>query len=348
MLILTPINLHPVYSCNGTRPSKNRIVIQLHTMSANSTLFWVNKTPESSSLSNCANEKNTLSQIRSHTLTVAHKSNRVNRLIKRTPHDLSWTPRNITRGPIGDLSFQASTQKYRDSSPLTDIKVSESKNIQRERDSPSDTSGEDIFRSALQINCLSGIPDPFLSYSIELDTTALDLLWYFENIWTQCAFKLPGCVGYGQKPVEQYEITAMIQQCLANKNHSYCLLAATSARIQYIHHHDEARYSHSGLSLAHGYAGRALHGVRQRIEVHSGIETTSELSEEESTDILFLAAYEIFCWDETGAEQHLTAVRRLYKQEISNIFIKRLQANLERLVAKSAAGAVGKPLCHAV
>jgi hypothetical protein len=212
-------------------------------MSANSNLFWVNKTRDSSSLSNCRNEKNTLSQIRSHTLTVAHKSNRAKRLIKRTPRDLSWTQRNITRGPIGDLSFQASSQKHGNSNLLTGVGVSESENVQRERDSPSDT---DIFGNALKIHCLSGIPDPFLSYSIELDTIALDHLWYFENIWTQCAFKLPGCVGYGQKPIEQYEITALIQQYLANEIHSYCLLAATGARIQYIHHHQDAQDGRSG------------------------------------------------------------------------------------------------------
>jgi hypothetical protein len=311
-------------------------------MSANSNLFWVNKTRDSSSLSNCRNEKNTLSQIRSHTLSVAHKSNRVKRPINRTPLDLSWTRRNITRGPIGDLLFQASTQNHRDGNPLTDVGIQESENVQRERDSPSDTGRESIFGNALEINCLSGIPDPFLSCSIELDITALNHLWYFENIWTQCAFKLPECVGYGQKPIEQYETTAMIQQYLANKTHSYCLLAATGARIQYIHHHQESRDGHSGLSMAHGYAAKALRGVRQRIEEHGRI----EFSEEDSTDILFLAAYEIFCSNEIGAEQHLTAVRRVYKQEISNTFMKRLQVNLERLAAKPAAGDVRRLLSH--
>jgi hypothetical protein len=88
-------------------------------------------------------------------------------------------------------------------------------------------------------------------------------------------------------------------------------------------HNREGRNDVSGL--AHCYAARALHGIRQRMQEHS------LFSEEDSTDLLFLAAYEIFYSDELGAEKHLAAVRRLYKQEISNKFVRRLQANLEAL-----------------
>jgi hypothetical protein len=318
-------------------------------MSTISNLVWVNKTRDSSSLSNCRSEKNTFSQIRSHALTVAHKSSRVKRLIKRQPLDLSWTRRNVRKSPTDGSWSQASSQQRGDNGPVTGGAVhfvtrpnesqsesrSRSFSLQRRRDSFPDTGEGNIFENALIIHRLSGIADPFSSYSIELDTAARDHLWYFENIWTQCAFKIPGCVGYGQEPIGQCEITAMIQQCLTSAIHSYCLLAATSARMRYLHH-QEARNDGSGL--AHGYATRALHGLRRRIQEHNGIKATSALSEEDATDILFLAAYEIFCSDEKGAETHLTAVRRLYKQEISNEFVKRLQANLELLATKRVAG----------
>jgi hypothetical protein len=101
-------------------------------------------------------------------------------------------------------------------------------------------------------------------------------------------------------------------------------------------HNQEARNDGSGL--AHGYATRALHGLRRQIQEHNGIKSARALSEEDATDILFLAVYEIFCSDEKGAETHLTAVRRLYKQEISNEFVKRLQANLELLATKRVVG----------
>lgn len=63
-----------------------------------------------------------------------------------------------------------------------------------------------------------------------------------------------------------------------------------------------------------------------------------EWEEEEATEVLFLAAYEMFCEDEVAAGGHLVAVRSLYKGEIENTFVKRLQANLEVLVAKSVDG----------
>jgi hypothetical protein len=50
---------------------------------------------------------------------------------------------------------------------------------------------------------------------------------------------------------------------------------------------------------------------------------------------LFLAAYKLFCRDKVARGKHLIAVRRLYKREIENTFMRRLQANLEILVAKS-------------
>ena len=50
---------------------------------------------------------------------------------------------------------------------------------------------------------------------------------------------------------------------------------------------------------------------------------------------MFLVAYEVFCRDKITRGKRLITVRRLYKREIENTFMRRLQANLEILVAKS-------------
>jgi hypothetical protein len=84
--------------------------------------------------------------------------------------------------------------------------------------------------------------------------------------------------------------------------------------MQYIHHQ-------TGDTLAHGYAARALHGLQKRMKNREVWE------EDDATDVLFLAAYEVFCEDEVGAGKHLAAVRRL-------------QANLEILVVKSVTGSL--------
>jgi hypothetical protein len=99
--------------------------------------------------------------------------------------------------------------------------------------------------------------------------------------------------------------------------------------MQYIHH---PRDRVKGQGEAHGYAAKALQGLQGRMQKRK------EWEEEEATDVLFLAAYEIFCEDEVAAGKHLAAVRKLYKGEIENTFVRRLQANLEILVEKSVAG----------
>jgi hypothetical protein len=96
--------------------------------------------------------------------------------------------------------------------------------------------------------------------------------------------------------------------------------------MQYIHH---SRDRVKGQGDTHEYAARALQGLRERMRKRT------EWEEEEATDVLFLAAYEVFCEDEEAAGKHLEAVRKLYKGEIENTFVRRLQANLETLVAKS-------------
>lgn len=125
----------------------------------------------------------------------------------------------------------------------------------------------------------------------------------------------------------------MIQTVFSNATRAYCLLAAASARMQYIH-----RPCHHSLSEArnpaHGYAEKALRSLSEKL--NDGL----EWGEEEAIDVLFLAAYEVFCENEVSARRHLGAARRLYRGRIENSFVKRLQANLEVLVVKSLEGRV--------
>lgn len=102
--------------------------------------------------------------------------------------------------------------------------------------------------------------------------------------------------------------------------------------------HKEAQAGDS--ALAHGYARRALHELSAQIQAHREIKVANGISEGLATNMLLLAAYEVFCSEEEGAQIHLTAVRRLYKKAFSNTFMNRLQANLEILCSKVAAGLV--------
>lgn len=318
---------------------------------------WVNKTLDSPSLSNCRHDRPTNSQIRSHTQTVAHKWSRVKRQIKRRPLDLNWNRRSTNRilADNSDLRSLASSEQRGADNPFIGHAVESGAPLKKEKTQPGGQrpsfrvqgprdSTSDIAKRVYTVNtpifhCLNGIADPFTSCSIKLDAAALDRIWYFANTWTQCAFKIPGCVGYGQAPIEQYEIRAVIQQCLNSTIHCYCLLAAASARIRYIQYKETQA---GDSALAHSYARRALHELSAQIQAHSDIKVVNGIgiSEEVATNMLLLAAYEVFCVDEEGAQIHLTAVRRLYKKKLSNTFMNRLQANLEILCSKVAAGLV--------
>jgi hypothetical protein len=304
-------------------------------MAANSNLVWVNKSRDSSSLSNCRYEKDSFRKIRSHAVTVGHKSSRVKRPIKRTPLTLGWAQTENPKSPTQESTLQPSSQDCGDNEAIPYIQFSESKSktpstgLHRQLTSRSESGTSDIISPALELHPLGSVVDPFSTSVISLDAATLERLWYFENIWTQSAFKLPGCIGYGQPSIPQREIISMVQISLQNSTRSFCLLAATSARMQYIHHQTTDR-------LAHGYAARALHGLQKRMrdrEVWEG---------GDAMDVLFLAAYEVFCEDEVGAGKHLAAVRRLYKRRIENTFVRRLQINLEILVVKSVTGSLAR------
>ena len=305
-------------------------------MAANSNLVWVNKSRDSSSLSNCSYERESFRKIRSHAVTVGHKSSRVKRPIKRKPFALGWARTESLQSSTQETSLQVlqpSSQDRGDNEAIPYIQLLESKNktpcagLHRQLTSHSESSTSGVFNPALDLHPLSSVFDPFSTTTISLDAATLENLWYFENIWTQSAFKLPGCIGYGQPPIPQREITSMMQTSLWNSKRSFCFLAATSARMQYIHHQ-------AGDALAHGYAARALHGLKKHMQDREVWE------EDDATDVLFLAAYEVFCEDEVGAGKHLAAVRRLYKRRIKNTFVRRLQANLEILVVKSVTGSL--------
>jgi hypothetical protein len=309
-------------------------------MSTTSKLIWVNKTPDSSSLSNCKSEKEKFREIRSHAVTVGHRSSRVKRPIKRTPFDLKWSQRGAPRSSPDTSRLRSSSQVLGDNNLPYQVEISQPEGHttfstplrQQVGPSPSVHGLPDVSRSVPSptTNSLSSRHDPFSSYSIPLDVKAtLEHLWYFQHIWAQCAFKLPNCVGYGDLPIPEVEITVFIQQCLKHSTRAHCLLAAASARMQYIHHPTSSPSDMlKGQEVAHRYAAKAMQGLQRHIQYQK------EWEEEEATEALFLAAYEVFCEDNVAGRKHLTAVRSLYKREIGNTFMRRLQANLEILVAK--------------
>lgn len=299
-------------------------------MPANSNLVWVNKNASSSSLSNCKSEKAALHQIRSHAVTSGHKTSRVKRPLTRMRFNLKWTWKP-SRTNVDDVDFQSPSPKYERHNILPSLNDLISPTSRRRLPKMAQDRREAYFASrSLSIDALSGLRDPFSAHSIKLDPTTLELFNYFEHVWTQSAFKLPGCIGYGQPPLPQQEISSIVQLSLSNTTQAYCLLAAASARRHYIHTHPN--FSSIENRQRHIYAAKALNFLGTQLKLGK------QWGEQQATSIIFLAAYEVYCEDEAGAGRHLAALRKLYHRGIKNLFVRRLQANLEILVAKSLEG----------
>ncbi|KAE9365547.1 hypothetical protein N431DRAFT_101845 [Stipitochalara longipes BDJ] len=301
------------------------------TMPASTELLWVNKTRESTSLSNCRDEKYASRRIRSHAVTVGHKSSRVKRPIKRTPRDLKWA---LRKSPTSDWPLQQVRQKHNNNDPLPlEGALQHEYCNPRQLCSTSPLDSNLALHNKLTLHPLTTHPDPFSSYPIKLCPTTLENLHYFTHIWTHSSFKLRGCIGYNTPPIPQSTITTLLQNILTDSTRAYCLLAASSARRVYIHAHPSRNQTQ-----AHSYAAHAIQGLQRRMRRSEGEGEgggRKEWEEEDATDVLFLAAYEIFCEDEGGAEKHLSAVQRLYRREIENLWVRRLRVNLEILVARS-------------
>jgi hypothetical protein len=326
-------------------------------MPASQSFIWVNKTRNSAALSNSWNEPDAFRQLHSHAMAVGYKTSRSKRSIKRQPFNLAWAMK-------GDIVDEKAPQSRSRLSPATTgPRLAEGERgragwttAAAESDpsaqNPSQHNEDSHLLVSFNSHLGDGLADPFSSCSIELDAAAVDGLWYFENMWAQCAFKIPGCVGYGQAPAQPWEIASLIRACLLTEEvvHAYCLLAAASARMRYVHNRRHTCTAGDGRNggstveqrLAHMYARRALRGLNQRLLVQQEDASTNTddggvvktLSQQEATDILFLAAYETFCEDKRAPAIHLAAVRRLGHNEITNTFVSRLQANLELLATK--------------
>ncbi|PMD33013.1 hypothetical protein L207DRAFT_518371 [Hyaloscypha variabilis F] len=302
-------------------------------MPANLNLLWVNKSQVSTSLSNCRDEQASHRRIRSHAVKAGHKTSCVKRPIKITTRDLRWTQRKTSSRvlPI-PKSKNANTlpldepSQFEDWTPHPPLPPALHP---RPRIPPT-------ANWPLSIHHLTTHPDPFSSYPISLTPQTLTTLSYFTQTWSFSAFKLPGCIGYGQPPLAQHIITSLLRDCLQDETRSYCLLAAAEARRGYLHGKGK-----NWRGVAHVYAAKAMHGLRTWMARWNEDEKGKWWDEDDVTAIIFLAAYEIFCEDEKAAEKHLCAVRRLCKVEIRNAWVRRLRANLEVLVVRSLGGERG-------
>ncbi|ETN42575.1 uncharacterized protein HMPREF1541_01732 [Cyphellophora europaea CBS 101466] len=164
-----------------------------------------------------------------------------------------------------------------------------------------------------------GSLDPFTSLGYTIDADTANLLHYFHTTWAQTAFQ-SATNGNDVQRVRQSEASQVIQQVMGDKLVAPAFLAAIGMRVTALH---------STVSTAERHAASAL------CQLRSSLDRESASNEQLLLSILFLAAYETYCFNLEGTRTHLRALRRLNAQRHLTGYLKALCRNVDLFSASS-------------
>lgn len=167
-----------------------------------------------------------------------------------------------------------------------------------------------------------GSLDPFSSGGVHINSGTAGLLRYFETTWAQTAFQ-PATTSNQSQRFDRPETLQVIKHALADPLIAHAFLAAVAMRMATVH---------STYSSAEKYAATALRQVRNSI-------TRQDDHERIMVSILFLAAYETYCFNLEGTKMHLRALKRMGAEEHLTGYLKALCQHIDLFSASSSLSA---------
>lgn len=165
-----------------------------------------------------------------------------------------------------------------------------------------------------------GSLDPFSALGIRIDSETAFLLRYFQTIWAQTAFQ-SATAGNQLQRFGQSETMQVIQRALADPLVSHAFLAAVAMRMTTVHNTD---------SRAEQHAAAALCELRKSLGQEDHDTASTLLS------ILFLAAYETYCFNLEGTKTHLRALKRMSAETHLTGYLKTLCHHIDLFSASSS------------
>lgn len=165
-----------------------------------------------------------------------------------------------------------------------------------------------------------GSLDPFSTGGLQIDSKVASLLQYFETTWAQTAFQS----ATASKQLQRYnrsETMQLIRGSLADPLVAHAFLAAVAMRMATVH---------NTYSSAEHYAATALCQLRNSIRQEDDNRERIMLS------ILFLAAYETYCFNLEGTKTHLRALKRMSAQNYLTGYLKTLCQHVDLFSASSS------------
>jgi hypothetical protein len=160
---------------------------------------------------------------------------------------------------------------------------------------------------------------PLSGFSLEVNGSVLRTFEYFTTIWSRTAFKSP-MNEQGLMKNSESSVASLVQRVTADRLTAHAFLAAVAMRMATVHATRAAAELHAATALQ---------------ELRAMIASTSAPVDQIAPAILFLAAYETYCYNLAGARQHLRALQALGAPNILSSELQTLCQNIDLFTASS-------------
>jgi hypothetical protein len=160
---------------------------------------------------------------------------------------------------------------------------------------------------------------PFSGFALEVNESVFRTFEYFTTIWSRTAFRSP-INEQGLIRNTESSIASLIQRVTADRLTAHAFLAAVAMRMATVHATRAAAESHAASALQ---------------ELRVTIASTSAPADQIVPAILFLAAYETYCYNLAGARSHLRALRQFGAPDVLSSDLRTLCRNIDLFTAAS-------------
>ncbi|KIX03447.1 uncharacterized protein Z518_06999 [Rhinocladiella mackenziei CBS 650.93] len=122
------------------------------------------------------------------------------------------------------------------------------------------------------------------------------------------------------------DVGEVIHMCLKDDLHMNALMAAVTMRMQIVHNAGPGTRQFT----AQQHAAKAIAGLRKRLK------DGNRRTDDHALDMLFLAAYELYCFNVEGTRAHLQALKSMKAERFLNPHIRTLFRNIDHFTATAS------------
>ncbi|KPI41269.1 uncharacterized protein AB675_8148 [Cyphellophora attinorum] len=168
--------------------------------------------------------------------------------------------------------------------------------------------------------------DPFSVFNYSIDLEAGRAIRYFQTNWAESAFQ--SATSHLHRSDNHATTSVVVQQVMSDNMCAHAFLAAVNRRMFVMH---------DASVLAERHANLAMAQLKKEIGRTDAIVVNQHIA----VVMLFLSAYETYCFNLEGARIHLAAMEKVYGHHGLKGYLQRLCCNIDLF---SAASLVAPPI----